>query len=590
MAGTKPDYTIDPLLFEILDEAVNWAEELQIYLLIDNHSTDDIASKNPDLELILIKVWEQMAMHYKDRSNFILFEILNEPNDIDINKWAQIQQKAIDAIRNIDTKHTLIVGAANFNTYNDLTNLPIYTDTNLIYTFHFYDPFLFTHQGASWPNPPLTSLAYMPYPYNADSMPEYPTVFDGTWLESAYQKYNNEGTAAHIQELIEIAVAFQKSRNVPVYCGELGVYIPYSNTPDRVAWYKDVRTCLEENNISWTIWDYQAGFGLFEKGSNEMFDYDLNIPLVNALGLIEPEQWVYEMKPDSVGFNLYSDFIGEKIFESSNANGGNIDYYSTDKPNNQKYNLFWTGSNQYGSIGFNFMPDKDLSALVDSNYALSFLVRGNSPGTKIEVRFIDSKTTDPNDHPWRMNYTLGENDANWDGKWHSVYIPLKNFIDQGSWDNEWFNPQGSFNWKEVDRFEIVTDQGSLSNKAFWFDNLIITNLDTALVYDTTVFELPTTPNSINTIALNNLTIYPNPTRNETTIAFSLNQSNFIEISILDINGRKIKSLVKSNYPIGNFSIVWDTDNAHGNKVSSGIYFCSITTQNEQIISKIIVLK
>jgi hypothetical protein len=218
------------------------------------------------------------------------------------------------------------------------------------------------------------------------------------------------------------------------------------------------------------------------------------------------------------------------------------------------------------------------------------LVRGNSPGTKIEVRFIDSKTTDPNDHPWRMNYTLGENDANWDGKWHSVYIPLKNFIDQGSWDNEWFNPQGSFNWKEVDRFDIVTDQGSLSNKAFWFDNLIITNLDTALVYDTTVFELPTTPNSINTIALNNLTIYPNPTRNETTIAFSLNQSNFIEISILDINGRKIKSLVKSNYPIGNFSIIWDTDNANGNKVSSGIYFCSITTQNEQIISKIIVLK
>jgi len=65
--------------------------------------------------------------------------------------------------------------------------------------------------------------------------------------------------------------------------------------------------------IAWTTWDYQGGFGLFKKGSNEQFNYDLNIPLVQDLGLIAPPQQVYVLTPDQVGFDIYTDFIGEKI-------------------------------------------------------------------------------------------------------------------------------------------------------------------------------------------------------------------------------------------------------------------------------------
>ena len=80
MTNGSPDYTIDPLMYEFLDQAVNWAEELQMYLILDNHTTDDLASKNANLETVLKKVWVQMAEHYKNRSNYILYEILNEPN------------------------------------------------------------------------------------------------------------------------------------------------------------------------------------------------------------------------------------------------------------------------------------------------------------------------------------------------------------------------------------------------------------------------------------------------------------------------------------------------------------------------------
>lgn len=52
---------------------------------------------------------------------------------------------------------------------------------------------------------------------------------------------------------------------------------------DRVYWYDVVRKYLEGKGISWTIWDYQGGFGLFEKGTNEMFDYDLDTEILTSL-------------------------------------------------------------------------------------------------------------------------------------------------------------------------------------------------------------------------------------------------------------------------------------------------------------------
>jgi hypothetical protein len=82
-----------------------------------------------------------------------------------------------------------------------------------------------------------------------------------------------------------------------------------------------------------------------------------------------------------------------------------------------------------------------------------------------------------------MNYTITESKAPWDGKWHKIYIPLSNFVDQGSYDNgTWYPSAGAFDWKAVDKFEIVAEQGSLAGKNLYFDNIVITNQDTAHVF------------------------------------------------------------------------------------------------------------
>jgi endoglucanase len=268
MTNGAPAYTIDPIFFIFLDSAVAWAESLHIYLLLDNHSFDPNVNTDPNIGVILKKVWGQMANHYKDRSSYIFYEVLNEPHGLTTQVWGQVQQSVIDTIRTIDTKHTIVVGASGYNSYNELANLPVYSDTNLLYTFHFCDPFMFTHQGASWASPSMELLAGVPFPYDAAKMPACPTVLKGTWVESSLNNYMNDGTVAKVKSLIDVAVNFKTARNVNIFCGEFGVYMLNSSNDDRVLWYDTVRNYLEKKGIPWTMWDYKGGFGLFKKGSS----------------------------------------------------------------------------------------------------------------------------------------------------------------------------------------------------------------------------------------------------------------------------------------------------------------------------------
>lgn len=581
MTNGAPNYTIDPLLYDFLDNAVDWAEELNLYLILDNHTTDDLASKNANLETALLKVWSQMAAHYKDRSNYILYEVLNEPNGtITTATWGGLQQKAINTIRAVDTKHTIVVGAAGFNTYNELAALPAYSDTNLIYTFHFYDPFMFTHQGTTWTTPSMAPLANVPFPYNASTMPATPSSLVGTWVGSALANYKNDGTLAKVKSLIDIAATFKTNRNVKVYCGEFGAYIHNCPDADRTYWYGEVRKYLEQMGIPWTTWDYQGSFGLFTKGSSEMFDYNLNIPLVTVLGLTAPPQKTYTLRPDSVGFPVYTDYIGGQTLESSTASGAVINFYSNALPNNGKYCLAWSGAAQYGTVGFNFSPDKDLSKLKSQNYALSLLVRGNSPGAKFDLRFTDTKVSAA-DHPWRMNFTMDETTAKWDGKWHKVYIPLSQFREGGAWDGSWYNASGLFDWKAIDRFDVVAEQTSLAGKAFWFDNIQIVNQDTAQVYENATFtDVRDVYSDENTVR-----VFPNPVFDQATINYALSAAGYVDISLYNLSGQKVESVVNAFQTAGKFAQQW----TRNPRIKQGVYICRVTISGKESQSKIILL-
>ena len=581
MTSGAPDYSPDPLFLYMLDQVVDWAEELQMNLIIDNHSFDPAVSTDPEIRNILIPVWKNMAAHYKNKSRYIFYEILNEPHGISDAAWNAIQAEVVDSIRTIDTVHTIVVGPANWNSYSNLNAMPEYGDGNLIYTFHFYDPFLLTHQGATWTDPSMASLAGIPFPYDADRMPDCPADLIGTWIESEINNYPSKGTTDYVNNLIQIAAAFKTSRNVPVYCGEFGVYKPNSYDEDRVYWYETVRMALESNDIGWTIWDYQGGFGLFESGTDELFDYDLNIPLLEALDFNIPPQSSLIIKPDTSGIIIYDDFTGYGMVQGGWNTSGILNYYSEDTPSDGQFCIKWENADQYNNIAFDFQPDRDFSFLAENNFFLQLWLRGDNEDISFDARFIDTKTSDPNDHPWRIRYTIDRSLVNWDSNWHKIAIPLSDFSEQGSWDNEtWYNPIGAFDWTAIDRFEFSAEEDTLYGRSIWIDNI-------AIVKEMKTFIAARMNKKNNFILFHN---FPNPFNPSTTIAYYLPENTRIDISVFNILGEKIKGLYQGFMPEGSHTIIWNGDNFYNDRVASGIYILRFQSEYYMQERKMILLR
>ncbi|MDP1676214.1 MAG: cellulase family glycosylhydrolase [Bacteroidota bacterium] len=574
MTSGSPNYTIDPLLFDFLDRAVDWAEELGLHIILDNHSFDPAVSTAPSVVYILVPVWKQIAEHMKNRSALIYYEVLNEPHGIADITWNAIQQIVIDSIRSVDKFHTIIVGPAGWNSYGNLSLMPEYADTNLIYTFHFYDPFIFTHQGASWSDPSMVPLAGVPFPYDAARMPVFPSSLTGTWIQNEFNNYAVNGTFNKVKSLVDIAVNFKNSRNVRLFCGEFGVFIPNSNNQDRVLWYEFMRTYFKEKEIAWTSWDYQGGFGLFKANTDELFDYNLNIPLINALGFNAPPQKEFTIAPDSVGLYLYKDYVGTRIIESSYSSDNGLDFYSVDSPVEGKYCIRWSNALQYEQIGFDFKPTKDLSVLKNNGYVLDFWVRSSSPGLQFDVRFVDTKT-DSIDHPWRMRKTIKSSDVFWDGGWHQVRIPLINFVEHGSWDNNsWYTPVGAFDWKAIDRFDVVAEDTGGVGKELWLDNIQITTLSPAFANASLVVpkEFKLFQN------------YPNPFNPITTFQYQLPRNSYVKLQIYNVLGQIVETLVDEQKDAGTYQVRWTAT------ISGGVYFYRLQAGDFVRTNKLLLLK
>jgi endoglucanase len=278
-------YVLDPALMKYLDTAVDWAEKNKLYIILDNHSFHPVNPTDINIDRILVPVWEQLARHFKDRSPYVIYEVLNEPHHIPDERWGEIQEKTIDAIRGIDEKRIIIVGGTDYNSIDKLFLIPEYKDSNLIYTFHFYDPHIFTHQGATWGSPSLASLKGVPFPAEKNRIPETPADLKGTWIEKALKDYEKSAAPETLLASLDKAAEFSKKRGVPVFCGEFGVYMIQSPQADRVKWYKFICFELNKRNIPWTSWDYFGGFGIFKTDKKGDFKSDVNIDVINAMGL-----------------------------------------------------------------------------------------------------------------------------------------------------------------------------------------------------------------------------------------------------------------------------------------------------------------
>ena len=87
-----------------------------------------------------------------------------------------------------------------------------------------------------------------------------------------------------------------------------------------------------------------------------------------------------------------------------------------------------------------------------------------------------------------------------------------------------------------------------------------------------------------------LSNYPNPFNPETSISFSIPEVSNVELSIFNIKGQKVKQLVSDQLSAGQHLVIWDGNDSHNKRVSSGIYFYRLETESKTVTKKMLLLK
>jgi endoglucanase len=273
--------------FGYLDAAVKMVLDAGLAVEIDMHPDSDFKarlSKEDDFVESFADFWRKVAQHYSSwDSERVFFEILNEPEMRDRYRWYGVEAKLAAAIRLGAPQHTIIAAGGNWDDDDDMLFSQPLRDSNVIYVFHFYDPHIFTHQGATWGSYYWRWLKGLHYPSSTENATQVakdvPEALDRMYVVRYGQDHWD---AARIDAEIDQAAEWGKQYGVPLICNEFGVYRTFSDPQDRARWITDVRTSLERHNIGWAMWDYSGSFGVVTKKDGKATLDDMT---VHALGL-----------------------------------------------------------------------------------------------------------------------------------------------------------------------------------------------------------------------------------------------------------------------------------------------------------------
>ena len=139
--------------FGYLDAAMKMILDAGLAIELDLHPDSNLKDRLKDDEFVeqFADFWRATAQHYSSWDpDRVFFEIMNEPEMRDPYRWFGVEAKLAAAIRQGAPTHTILAPGAEWDNDDDLLRLEPLHDPNVVYVFHFYEPHIFTHQGATW--------------------------------------------------------------------------------------------------------------------------------------------------------------------------------------------------------------------------------------------------------------------------------------------------------------------------------------------------------------------------------------------------------------------------------------------------------
>jgi endoglucanase len=250
--GPAPSYTIDPAFLDRVEHLVDVARRNGLRIIVDNHNFDELMADPAGRTAQLTAIWSQVAERLKGKDSEVWFELMNEPNsNLTNTNLVATFTPSLTEIRKNNPTRIVVIGGESWSSVYNLTTVPVFNDARIVYTFHYYEPFNFTHQGAPWINPVLPTG--VTFGSNADK--------------------------AELTANVVRAQDFMTRTGRPLFLGEYGAWEGIS-LPERAAYYKAVHDAFTSAQIDGCVWAYVNTFPFRDATTGVWYD-----SLLSAIGL-----------------------------------------------------------------------------------------------------------------------------------------------------------------------------------------------------------------------------------------------------------------------------------------------------------------
>ncbi|MDO4575035.1 MAG: cellulase family glycosylhydrolase [Planctomycetia bacterium] len=247
--------------FRCIDNFIGWCEKYQLNVVLNLHKAVgnycDIQEKvelldDPQLQDRFVALWVELERRYHDKPA-VAFELLNEVRNVNPKKWNDLAERTLQALREKNPTRKIIIGSTCWNSPSTLKDLRLYDDENVIYTFHIYSPFEFTHQRGVLQSGPLYYNRVMAYPSDIEPYRDFQRVVQNN--PNAYRN-REQMDKNYLRSCLQPAVDFVKAHPDKIlWCGEFGT-IRHAKIEYRENWMRDVISILKEYKIPYSVWNY----------------------------------------------------------------------------------------------------------------------------------------------------------------------------------------------------------------------------------------------------------------------------------------------------------------------------------------------
>jgi aryl-phospho-beta-D-glucosidase BglC (GH1 family) len=229
--GKTTPYKIDNYWLNRIEQVVDWGLERDLFIVINAHHEEWIKSNYSEANKARFdSIWSQIATHFKDKPEKLIFEIINEPYGLTRVQNDDLHARVLSIIRKTNPTRLVIFQGHNWGGSDELVTAQIPDDDYVIGSFHSYDPYLFGLEG------------------------------EGTWGSAA--DYNA------LDQKFKNVADWSEENDIPVFLGEFGAIKP-GDYNSRMRHYRAYMELSQKYGFTPAAWDDGGNFRIMEREQHD---------------------------------------------------------------------------------------------------------------------------------------------------------------------------------------------------------------------------------------------------------------------------------------------------------------------------------